>query len=40
MALVMWRLPGSFLPTEDQGSSWCSSPCRGTAPRTDAVASK
>ncbi len=28
MALMMWKLPGSFLPTEDQAKSWCSTRCR------------
>jgi multidrug efflux pump len=42
MAFVMWRLPGSFLPTEDQGSVMVqfTLPAGATAPRTDAVASK
>ncbi|WLI75603.1 efflux RND transporter permease subunit [Kosakonia sp. H02] len=40
MALVMWRLPGSFLPTEDQGSIMVqfTLPAGATATRTDAVA--
>jgi multidrug efflux pump len=42
MALVMWRLPGSFLPTEDQGSIMVqfTLPAGATATRTDAVAKK
>ncbi len=28
MALMMWKLPGSFLPTEDRAKSWCSTRCR------------
>ncbi len=42
MAFVMWRLPGSFLPTEDQGSIMVqfTLPAGATAPRTEAVASK
>jgi len=42
MALVMWRLPGSFLPTEDQGSIMVqfTLPAGATASRTDAVAKK
>ncbi|PDO82842.1 efflux RND transporter permease subunit [Kosakonia sacchari] len=42
MAFVMWRLPGSFLPTEDQGEIMVqfTLPAGATATRTDAVASK
>jgi multidrug efflux pump len=42
MALVMWRLPGSFLPTEDQGSIMVqfTLPAGATATRTDVVAKK
>lgn len=42
MALVMWRLPGSFLPTEDQGSIMVqfTLPAGATATRTDVVAKR